>query len=347
MLRRLTLGLLAIALVALAVLARVPRTGVGEAEAAGPVASISFSIVSTPVACGYSATIIATARDSGGNVVDNGTVINFTATPNAAITPAVATNTGRALATLSTSAVTGNVTVTASSGTFSASVVVPVSCGFPCGLVSGCIGVCTVFSACGTTCGINLTTCAPACGSAAYPNCSVCLGAPCYAGACAPSYVCATGACGVYACAAGACGVYGCAAGACYIGGCGCATVLCAGVCSVALGCGAVVTQVYSAPVVVVAAPAVVPNVGPITFAPYPKSGTCGSTLNISISASAPDGTAIGFTTSLGKIEASVTTFAGQAVARLTIDPKVSGNATITATAPNGVKASETLPISC
>ena len=51
MLRRLTLGLLAIALVALAVLARVPRTGVGEAEAAGPVASISFSIVNTPVAC--------------------------------------------------------------------------------------------------------------------------------------------------------------------------------------------------------------------------------------------------------------------------------------------------------
>jgi hypothetical protein len=324
--------MLAIALVALAVLARVPRTGAGDAEAAGPVASISFSIVNTPVTCGYSATIVATAKDSGGNVVDNGTVINFTASPNAAITPAAATNSGRALATLTTSAITGNVTVTASSGTFSAQVAVPVSCGFPCGLVSGCLGVCTVYSACGTTCGIGVTTCAPACGSAAYPNCSVCLGAPCYAGACAPTYVCAAGVCGVYACAAGACGVYGCAAGACY---------------AYVVGCGAAYAPVYSAPVVVVAAPAAVPNVGAITFAPFPKSGTCGSTLNISISASAPDGTVIGLTTSLGKIEATVTTFAGQAVARLTIDPKTSGNATITATAPNGVKASETLPITC
>src|SRR5262245_45664740 len=116
MLRRLTLGMLAIALVALAVLARVPRTGAGNAEAAGPAASITFSVVSTPVACGYAATLVATVKDSIGNVVDNGTVVNFTATPNAAITPASATNTGRALATLTTSAITGNVTVTASAG---------------------------------------------------------------------------------------------------------------------------------------------------------------------------------------------------------------------------------------
>lgn len=327
MLRRIPVGLLAIVLVAMAFVARAPRTGPGTAEAAGPVASITLSVVNSPSVCGYNATVVATLKDAGGNVVDNGTLVAFTASSGASITPVAATNTGRALAALTTPYTMGAVTVTATSGAVSAQTGITAVCGIACNFVTGCLGTCNLYNACGTVCGIQVTSCAPACGTQV-PSCSVCLGAPCY------GYGIGYNNCGIGT--------------ACYA----CGNVLCGGVCGLALGCGAVYAPLV-APAIVVSVANPAPNVGAITFLPYPKSGSCGSTLSITIlvtmpgGQAAPNGTAIGFTTNLGAVESQVTTLGGQAVARLTIDPKVSGNATITATAANGTKASETLPISC
>jgi len=90
-----------------------------------------------------------------------------------------------------------------------------------------------------------------------------------------------------------------------------------------------------------------------IVFTAFPNAGTCGSFLDLNLRAVAAggqpvaDGTTIGLVTTLGSVTKTVTTDGGTAVARLVIDPKVQGTATVTATAPNGVTGQKVLTITC
>jgi len=89
-----------------------------------------------------------------------------------------------------------------------------------------------------------------------------------------------------------------------------------------------------------------------ISFQPSPSSTTCGSAQNVALSvfdtsgAPAPNNTNVTLTTSLGYINSPVVTTGNLAIASLVIPPKMSGTATVTATAL-GVSERKSITVTC
>jgi len=187
-------------------------------------------------------------------------------------------------------------------------------------LLNSCLGGGCSFNSCFGGCNLNLVFCG---GNSCFAvtNCAL--------GSCVQSFSCAGTLCGINAsCFAPVCGV----------------GIACAAACGFSTFC----PNLGFVPAPIITVPA-----NQIVFSAFPNAGSCGSFLDLSLRAVASsgqpvaDGTTIGLTTTLGSVSATVTTDGGSAVARLVIDPKVRGTATITATAPNGVTGQKTLTITC
>ena len=213
------------------------------------------------------------------------------------------------------------------------------SCLGGCGFLNNCFGGCGVFNNCFGGCGV-FNNCFGGFGGCGLNSafCNSCIGviSGCALGSCVQNFSCAGTLCGINAnCFGSLCGVNtACSAG------CSFATLCptCPNICPNLL--------VLPAPVNPVPADQIV-------FSAFPNAATCGSLLDLNFRVLArggqpvADGTTIGLTTTLGSVQKTVTTDGGGADARLTIDPRVRGTATITATAPNGTTGTKTINVTC
>ena len=208
-----------------------------------------------------------------------------------------------------------------------------VCAGFSCGFfASSCIGGCGFINSCFGGCGTFINSCL---GGGCSTVANVCVGG------CNLNAVFCSNNCFGFNCGASLCG-FGFNSN-CFGSICGLGTA-----CLANCGFSALCPNLGFLPAPVAPAPAAA-----ITFSAFPNAGTCGSFLDLNLTATVSggqpvaDGTTIGLVTTLGSVTKTVTTDGGAAVARLVIDPHVRGTATITATAPNGATGTKTINITC